>query len=224
MTKHYLLNGDEIKVGGIYKTRDGRKAFVSCIVKDDDGFENIYGSIEGSSIGRKWHTSGNIMVSFLKDFDLISLWKDEPVTNCNQLIEVTDELIELACSAHYKAAEKWFDIYAYTNKDCMKAALKAVFNHIANNKEKPNSSIFDSFPPENPILDEEKQDNIKINTPMRFSDWCKDYLPQLLPTEKEKEPKKQTLLEFAAIREDDINLLTPKGLVLLFSKYLEQNK
>lgn len=45
--------------------------------------------------------------------------------------------------------------------DCRRSeaqtALEAVFAHIANQPEKPDSSIWDNFPPESPILD--KQDN-----------------------------------------------------------------
>lgn len=158
MTKYYLPNGDEIKVGEVYKTRDGRKAFISYIGINSKGKLGIVGMIVDSYLSRGWGIEGNVMVDEKTTLDLISLWKDEPVTNCNQLIEVTEEMIEIALKAYFGetsylkyASDKQF---LWTD---MKDALEAVFTHIANNKEKPNSSIFDSFPPENPILDEEKQ-------------------------------------------------------------------
>lgn len=62
-------------------------------------------------------------------------------------MEVTDKMIEIACKAAF--AEP---ISKFRRQD-MKAALEAVFASIP---EKPDSSIFNSFPPELPIMPEDR--------------------------------------------------------------------
>lgn len=62
-------------------------------------------------------------------------------------MEVTDKMIEIACKAVFAEPISKF------RRQEMKAALEAVFASIL---EKPDNSIFNSFPPELPIMPEDK--------------------------------------------------------------------
>lgn len=77
------MNGDcyfeteepfEIKETGLYKTRDGRKAFVSCIINGD--FPLVRGIIQGEDVITSWSLSGEYEQCDKYDEDIISKWED----------------------------------------------------------------------------------------------------------------------------------------------------
>lgn len=66
----------KIEVGKCYKTRDGRKAFISAIRNSNDVF---FGCIQGDFDRTAWHSNGLFMMNETSDYDLISEWSDEDV-------------------------------------------------------------------------------------------------------------------------------------------------
>ena len=64
----------EIKEAGLYKTRDGRKVFVSCIIDGD--FPVVRGIIQGEEKTTSWYLSGEYEQCFKNDEDIISKWED----------------------------------------------------------------------------------------------------------------------------------------------------
>jgi len=170
MTEYRLENGDKIEAQNYYRTKDGSKALVGKIYIVH-GFATCLLGIIFTKDGQFretaiWGADGKYHIHPDEEFnpeiyDLISLWPSESVTKCDQLgkVEITDDIMQVAstafcnCKSLSPNEKKPIILYNYR----MKAALEAVFTHIANNKEKPNSSIWDSFSPELPILD--KQDN-----------------------------------------------------------------
>lgn len=79
----------------------------------------------------------------------------------------------------------------------MKAALEAVFAMQNTNNAQ---SIFDSFPPERPLLDEAKEKQAV----------------------KEKEPQKQTLVRFVGEKSKNQESIWITDLLFWISEYLEQ--
>ena len=67
----------EIKGRGLYKTRDGRKAFVSNIYIDDDGDDEVLGIIDGEEELMCWELDGFRMDRKKpNEVDIISKWED----------------------------------------------------------------------------------------------------------------------------------------------------
>lgn len=60
--------------GKFYKTRDGRKVFVSCIINGD--FPLVRGVIQGEECITSWYLSGEYEQCFKNDVDIISKWED----------------------------------------------------------------------------------------------------------------------------------------------------
>jgi len=242
MTKHYLPNGDELRVWSFYKVRKGKKIFIHWIGKNSEGRDSVVGVIEGSILPLQWFIDGKRFKNELSDCDIISLWKEE------SKIDVTEEIIDIARKIYYHhggdEAESW------------EAALEAVFTHIASNSRKLNNSIFDSFSPENPILDEQKQGEwinhngndtpkniIKSNfVDIKFlggrellhvSPFNYQWENWILPEEKghehiiayriipeQTEPKKQTLLQYFYPPLDTVEIKEYK-LISKISEYIE---
>lgn len=274
MTEYRLENGDKIEVGKLYKTRDGRKAFVSFFAAGNMHCDSvIYGMIVNEYISRCWLRNG-LTDKGLCNTDLISLWP-EPVTKCDQLgkIKVTDEMVNIAWNVYRKIGS--------LPKRCMKDALEAVFAYIANQPEKPDSSIEQDNDGwikhdgsrSNPVpfglcsevkfkdgkviknsiphlpLDayfwddviayrivseskEEKQDIDKLSDQIQSITYQVLEITSMIEaiTEGIKEPKKQTLLEFAFRSEEKLSStilldnLKPTRIFEIISRYLEQNK
>ena len=64
---------------GLYKTRKGRKAFVSCEVKYPTLKAPFYGLVEGSLSTRWWAKDGKTLCDISEDekeFDIVSEWED----------------------------------------------------------------------------------------------------------------------------------------------------
>lgn len=136
MTEYRLENGDKIEEGKLYKTRDGNKVKVlSCLN------EKVMVGIEGCEIGYICDDKGKYCNP---NCDLISLWLNEPVTKCDQLgkIEVTDEIFDIAFKAFKEEGYHNGVKRSLSDYERLKTALQAVFTHIANQPEKPDSSIF----------------------------------------------------------------------------------
>lgn len=77
------INGDcyfeteepfEIKEAGLYKTRDGRKVFVSCIINGD--IPLVRGIIQDEEHITSWYLSGEYEQCFKNNEDIISKWED----------------------------------------------------------------------------------------------------------------------------------------------------
>lgn len=339
MTEYRLENGHKVEAGKFYKTRNGSKAFVSCLGV------NIYGMIMGSALESTWYITGKYFEGKECPNDLISLWPSEKdiyftseyecgceqniyadkkggnVEFCKEhipnllgerfkfwegeKIEVTDEIMEVACKAYYETrfSDKLDGKQTYHIPTALKTALEAVFAHIANQPEKPDSSIFcdcnlpgcwycasehkrrglqdndgwiewlatDSLQPPVPattrvqvkgskgnryenearnfcwgtqtkefiiayrIISEPKEEKQDID---KLSDQIQSITDQVLEitnmietiTEGIKEPKKQTLLEFAFRSEEKLSStilldnLKPTRIFEIISRYLEQNK
>ena len=195
MTEYTLPNGDLIKVGELYKTRDGRKAFIH---HQDDRCK-FYIVVKGDD---KLYVCDKNGQSLFSEFALVSLWPSEPVTKCNQLgkIEVTDELEKIAHEVYYNN-----NITHYTR---MHSALEAVFTHIAQEPKEENKSCECALPTHEYGVGES------------WKGKC-DYTRR---KEEKKEPKKQTLLEFACTKYRKNNtwrFLTPNDIICLISEYLQ---
>lgn len=65
----------EIKEAGLYKTRDGRKVFVSHI-GDSDNTYNISGIILNDYLSKTWTIEGRINTGYKDNEDIISKWED----------------------------------------------------------------------------------------------------------------------------------------------------
>lgn len=79
--QYYFDCPDEFKITktGLYRTRDGRKVFVSYIVKDDEDCDfPVEGVIEGSSEVHNWRTSGlwDGYVDKITDNDIVGEWNE----------------------------------------------------------------------------------------------------------------------------------------------------
>lgn len=74
----YFETPDELKpeVGKCYKTRDGRKAFISYVAKDD---EMCFGCIQDDNTVTSWHKNGSFFAEEIDNLDLISEWSDDDV-------------------------------------------------------------------------------------------------------------------------------------------------
>lgn len=64
----------EIKEAGLYKTRDGRKVFVSDISKNPNRIYKISGIIEGDALSSNWTVYGSETMGVGND--IISKWED----------------------------------------------------------------------------------------------------------------------------------------------------
>lgn len=64
----------EITHTGLYKTRDGRMAFVSFISNFDFG---IFGVIDGKYLGSRWTKSGKIWNGEKNPEDIVAEWKED---------------------------------------------------------------------------------------------------------------------------------------------------
>lgn len=65
----------EIKETGLYKTRDGRKVFVSHI-GDSDNTYNVSGIILNDYLSKNWTIKGRINTGYKGHEDIISKWED----------------------------------------------------------------------------------------------------------------------------------------------------
>jgi hypothetical protein len=65
----------EIKETGLYKTRDGRKAFVSRI-GDSDNTYNVSGIILNDYSSNTWTIEGRINTGYKDNEDIIGKWED----------------------------------------------------------------------------------------------------------------------------------------------------
>lgn len=65
----------KLEVGKCYKTRDGRKAFISDIYED----KTCLGVISGEKNFYQWHDNGKFLGELENNTDLISEWSDEDV-------------------------------------------------------------------------------------------------------------------------------------------------
>ena len=74
----YFETPDELKleVGKCYKTRDGRKTFISYVAKDD---EMCFGCIQDDNTVTSWHKNGSFFAEEIDNLDLISEWTDDDV-------------------------------------------------------------------------------------------------------------------------------------------------
>lgn len=123
MTKYTLPNGDEIRAGELYKTRDGRKAFVCWIGSAPNGNTIVYGIIVDSVLTRGWFVDGRFRSDELDtELDLISLWPKEP-------IEVTDDMVVSFLKMWFRNNLSWGCDNQY--KSFVKECLEAAFTHIA---------------------------------------------------------------------------------------------
>lgn len=73
----YFETPDELKieVGKCYRTRDGRKAFISYYEASTDKY---YGIIYGENLMRSWNPNGECL-TVCENKDLISEWSDDDV-------------------------------------------------------------------------------------------------------------------------------------------------
>lgn len=66
----------EITQLGFYKTRDGRKAYISYIDKNIVDRENVFGIIEGEPSPRRWFKYGRYDTNEKTKYDIIDKWED----------------------------------------------------------------------------------------------------------------------------------------------------
>ena len=68
----------EITHSGLYKTRDGRKAFVSYIKPDKKKIFPVVGIIEGKTVPTLWSVNGswNVCLENENENDIVSKWED----------------------------------------------------------------------------------------------------------------------------------------------------
>lgn len=74
MNKKTIEEQFEIKETGLYKTRDGRRAFVAYI--EDVGPYPVKGKIEGTSEEFSWTRKGYNIDNEIYNTDIISKWED----------------------------------------------------------------------------------------------------------------------------------------------------
>lgn len=74
---YYFEEPEELKleVGKCYRTRDGRKAFISNIYED----KSCLGVISGEKKFYQWHDNGKFLGELENNTDLISEWSDDDV-------------------------------------------------------------------------------------------------------------------------------------------------
>lgn len=65
----------EIKEAGLYKTRDGKKVFVSCIT--NECLQPVTGVIQGENNTTSWYLSGEYEQADESPYDIISKWEDK---------------------------------------------------------------------------------------------------------------------------------------------------
>ncbi len=147
--EYKTIEGHEIKVGECYQTRHNRKVFVSYVGESPKKTHHcIVGAVADSFGVLVWFNDGIFnKIHNISEMDLMRPWPKEK-------IEVTDEMIQLGLES-YQVNVGW-NLY---KKLAMKAALEAVFEHFSSSSKKSSDSIFESFPPELPLLDEKQPDN-----------------------------------------------------------------
>jgi hypothetical protein len=64
----------EITHTGLYKTRDGRMAFVSFVSNFDFG---IFGVIDGENLGSRWSENGKSWNGEESPVDIVAEWKED---------------------------------------------------------------------------------------------------------------------------------------------------
>lgn len=71
---HFKIK-DEFKItkSGLYRTKDGRKVFISCLQNDI-----AYGIVECFAVSDEWNLDGTFIGDGVKDsvYDIISEWED----------------------------------------------------------------------------------------------------------------------------------------------------
>ena len=67
---------DKVTHTGSYRTRDGRKAFISSIVPDKDFTYTLFGVIDGERRSRTWTEKGELLEGELYPEDIVAEWED----------------------------------------------------------------------------------------------------------------------------------------------------
>lgn len=72
--KYFEEEGDLICEPGLYKTKSGKKVFVSDIIEHASV---CHGIIEGTCKATTWYLNGQRHKTYLTDDDIVDVWKDE---------------------------------------------------------------------------------------------------------------------------------------------------